>query len=117
MTDVTQIKTVAHELKSWPEFFEEVFNGMKKFEIRNNDRNFIVGERVLLKEWEPCRACDGTGLCSSGDENCGACAGKGTVKGYTGRELSVKILYIVKGHPGLKDGYVVFGITDVWKKK
>jgi Domain of unknown function (DUF3850) len=32
----------AHEVKSWPEFFELVYNGTKTFELRKNDRGYAV---------------------------------------------------------------------------
>lgn len=41
------------ELKSWPKFFEKVLSGEKTFEIRINDRNFHVGDLLLLREWDP----------------------------------------------------------------
>jgi hypothetical protein len=39
-----------HNLKTWPEFFEALFMG-KNFEIRKADRDFRVGDRLLLQEW------------------------------------------------------------------
>lgn len=44
---------INHKLKSWPEYFEAVYTGMKTFEVRNNDRNFMVGDVVTLWEWNP----------------------------------------------------------------
>lgn len=42
-----------HDLKSWPEFFQPVFEGKKNFELRRDDRHFMVGDVLVLKEWEP----------------------------------------------------------------
>lgn len=42
-----------HELKVWPEFFLHIEEGDKNFEIRKNDRDFQVGDRVLLQEFDP----------------------------------------------------------------
>jgi len=42
-----------HELKTWPEYFEQVRNGNKPFEVRKNDRYFSEGDEVLLKEFIP----------------------------------------------------------------
>jgi hypothetical protein len=44
---------VRHELKSWPEFFQPVMRGEKTAELRLNDRNYQVGDILLLQEWEP----------------------------------------------------------------
>lgn len=40
-----------HNLKTLPEFFNRVWNGNKKFEIRKNDRDFKEGDFVILQEW------------------------------------------------------------------
>ena len=42
-----------HELKSWIEFFEPVFYRKKSFEIRKNDRDFKIGDRLMLNEYDP----------------------------------------------------------------
>lgn len=39
-----------HELKILDVYFAEVINGNKTFEIRKNDRNFVEGDVVELKE-------------------------------------------------------------------
>ena len=40
-----------HELKTLPQFFDEIITEMKRFEIRKNDRNFQKGDMLLLREW------------------------------------------------------------------
>jgi ASC-1-like (ASCH) protein len=42
-----------HELKCRPEFFTRVASGQKTFEIRKNDRDFQVGDILILKEHDP----------------------------------------------------------------
>lgn len=42
-----------HELKIWPQFFEDVLSGAKKYEVRINDRDYKRGDRLLLHEWNP----------------------------------------------------------------
>lgn len=41
-----------HELKIHPEYFAEVVLGNKKSEVRLNDRNYRVGDVLLLCEWD-----------------------------------------------------------------
>lgn len=73
-----------HKLKTWPVYFEAVKAGIKRFEIRNNDREFRAGDWVVLQEWDP-----------DGEE-------------YTGREIDTRIIYVTEfGQP---EGQVVFGI-------
>ncbi len=42
-----------HFLKSLPEYYHRVENGEKNFEIRKNDRDFQVGDAVVLQLWTP----------------------------------------------------------------
>ncbi len=42
-----------HELKTWPSPFDAVVNGVKRFEYRKNDRNFQVGDRLVLIRYDP----------------------------------------------------------------
>lgn len=60
-----------HDLKIWPEFFEPVCEGIKRFEVRKNDRGIKVGDYLKLREWDP------------------------IAKDYSGREVRVKVLYML----------------------
>lgn len=42
-----------HELKLDVKYFDEVKNGTKNFEIRKNDRDFQVGDIMILKAFMP----------------------------------------------------------------
>lgn len=84
---MTTRKPVTHELKTWEEYFEEVRNGNKKFEMRYNDRDFHQGDIVILKEWIP------------GEEK------------FTGREMAFEIGYVLDFFQGLRKGWVVFDIS------
>ncbi|MBO0451158.1 DUF3850 domain-containing protein [Candidatus Enterococcus murrayae] len=77
---------MTHKLKISEEYYIAVENKEKKFEIRFNDRNFQVGDRILLQEIT---------------EN----------KDYTGREISGVITYITKYEQ--KEGFVVFGFKQI----
>ncbi|MDW8517923.1 ASCH/PUA domain-containing protein [Priestia flexa] len=73
-----------HELKSLPEYFNAVYIGAKTFEIRKNDRDFKVGDTLVLKE-----------IFSAS-------------KNFTGRSLEKKITYITDYEQ--KENYVVMAI-------
>lgn len=45
-----------HELKTWPKFFAALRSGSKTFEVRRADRNFRVGDTLILREWDPSRS-------------------------------------------------------------
>lgn len=84
-------------MKCWPEPFEAVRTGVKTFEVRRDDRpgSFHVGDVLLLREWRPptlWRWWRGT---------------------YTGRELSVRVRFVVRGGrppSPLPEGLAVLGI-------
>ena len=42
-----------HELKILPEYFKAQKAGKKNFEIRKNDRDYKVGDKLVLKEYDP----------------------------------------------------------------
>lgn len=57
-----------HDLKSWPIPFMHVRDGIKRFEVRRNDRNYERGDLVVLREFVPDEATaqefiDVTGIC------------------------------------------------------
>ncbi len=86
-----------HELKTWPEPFEAVRTSRKRYEIRDNDRGFAIGDTLRLREWDP-------------DEWEGEDEPEGS-RGYTGRELSVRVTYITEGGRwGVKDSLCVMSI-------
>lgn len=84
---------VRHELKTWPEFFEATKRAHKRFELRRDDRpeGFQVGDELLLKEWDPATEAVATPL-RAGDGPGKECA---RIKGYTGREVLVRVDYIM----------------------
>jgi len=42
-----------HSLKSWPKFFDPISAGLRMHELRRNDRDFRVGDRIELREFDP----------------------------------------------------------------
>jgi Domain of unknown function (DUF3850) len=46
-----------HHLKSWPDFFQPIKLGRRTHELRRNDRHFIVGDVLVLHEFDPKANC------------------------------------------------------------
>lgn len=44
---------IVHHLKILPEYYRDVYLGLKKFEIRKNDRNYKEHDVLILNEWNP----------------------------------------------------------------
>lgn len=87
-----------HELKTDSEVFNAVLIGAKKFEIRFNDRKFIVGDELHLHE-----------TVHTGEE-----MKSGLPLLYTGKCIAVKVTYILRGLIyGLQDGWVILSIERV----
>lgn len=78
-----------HKLKIIPEFFEKVVSGEKNFECRYNDRDFKVGDFLLLLEWS------------------------NELPGYTGKYIFKKVDYILTDtFQGLRSGYVIMSLKE-----
>lgn len=45
--------TRIHILKCWPPGFQALLDGTKRHEVRNDDRDFGVGDFLFLQEYEP----------------------------------------------------------------
>lgn len=81
-----------HDLKIWPSYFKAVLDGSKPFEVRRADRDFAVGDVLVLKEWDP-----GRGLTQAYN--------------YTGREQRVRVTYLMRGGAfGVAADHCVIGI-------
>lgn len=80
-----------HELKCWPDFYLPVAQGRKRFEIRNNDRDFETGDYLWLREWHPVET------------------------RYTGAEIVMKVTYLLRAEDflGLTVGFVALSIAPV----
>jgi hypothetical protein len=74
--------TSEHELKCWPEFFQAIADGRKTFEIRNNDRDFKVGDTLWLREWH---------------------------QAYSGRDMRRTVSYLTNW--AQQEGYVVMALA------
>ncbi len=60
------------EKKVWPEYFQQILEGKKTFEVRLNDFEIEEGDTLVLREWDP------------------------ATKNYTGRHLSRTVGYVGK---------------------
>jgi len=84
---------MVHELKTWNKYFELIASGQKPFELRKNDRDFLVGQELLLREYNP------------------------QTHTYTGRTLRRKITCVLQSEEGedfgLKPGYCIMGLMEI----
>lgn len=81
-----------HTLKTLPKFFDAVDNGIKTFEVREDDRNFQVGDTLKLCEY------------------------LSTVNLVTERMCLRKIIYKLTHEDfpdGIQPGYCVLGIRKI----
>lgn len=92
-----------HELKIWPDSFAALVAGDKKAEFRENDRDFRVGDVLVLKEWVPRRY-----ALTKRMET------ESYIDHYTGDELRATVTHILDGltnNFGVPPGYVVMSIV------
>lgn len=78
--------------KILPQYFDDVLNGKKTFEIRKDEDNIQPGDLICLREWDGYR--------------------------YTGREIHGAVSYVLRNvsEYGLMDGYCIFSFT-IWETK
>ena len=75
-----------HDLKVWPEFYGPLVRGEKTFELRKNDRDYRVGDKLRLQEFDPA----------------------GGV--YTGSVAVFEVTYVLENTNYLQPGVVALGI-------
>lgn len=75
-----------HTLKTWPQYFQMVIDGKKKFEYRLNDRGFREGDELLLLEYDPIK------------------------KTYSGRQCVASVSFVLNSFKGIEDGYCIMSI-------
>lgn len=91
-----------HHLKTLPVYFDAVHRRDKTFEIRQNDKDFQTGDKLVLQEYSPPapmapRAPNQPALTRE-------------EQGYSGREITVTVTYTLHGgHYGLDPAFVVMG--------
>lgn len=107
-----------HRLKTWPQFFEAIMNKEKTFELRRNDREYEVGDILILCEFNPCTLCGASGrVWDNGDMTDCDCTVTANPKGvYTGREMKFHLTYILAGTL-LAEGVVAMGLRETKPKE
>jgi hypothetical protein len=85
-----------HHLKTWKPWWNEINVGRKTFELRKDDRDFRIGDYLVLKEY---------------DQNVGL------IGQFTGRVLVRRITYIldhkaIPGDWGLLNDYVILSFQN-----
>lgn len=75
-----------HDLKILPIFYGPVVRGEKPFELRKNDRDYRVGDRLKLREF-----------CPEKQE-------------YTGSHVMMEVTYVLENEVYLQKGIVALGI-------
>lgn len=63
----------SHNLKTWPSGFRAIWEDRKRYEIRQNDRDYKVGDILYLLEYDP-----------------DTCL-------YSGRSISAQVTYLTRG--------------------
>lgn len=78
-----------HFLKILPQYFKDVKKGIKPFEVRLNDRNYQVGDTLILEEYDP-------------------------IKDFkTGAWVPEEVIYMLDDKNYVKDGFVILGIKEI----
>jgi len=83
-----------HDVKSWPQYFQPVLLGKKVWEYRINDRDYHVGDLILMKEWVP-------------EEDLSPITNRNY---FTGKWVLADITSVHGGLPGMKEGYCILNI-------
>ena len=84
-----------HELKTWPNFFRETIQDQKRFEYRKDDRGFMVGDTLWLREYNPAHS----------------------HSAHTGRNARVLVTGIWHNIPGMAEDHCIMQIKliQVWE--
>lgn len=82
-----------HDVKVWTGYYDALASGRKTFELRRNDRDFLAGDTLRLREWNPDH------------------------ERYTGRAVDRLISYVLEGPAaeqlGLQPGFAVLGLKGI----
>lgn len=83
---------MVHFLKTDPDVFQAAMDGIKPWEMRLDDRGYQAGDVLCLKETR-----------STGEQ-----MNAGAPLEYTGRDLTLKVVYVMRGPVyGLREGWCI----------
>lgn len=78
-----------HHIKCSPLYFQPMVDGDKRFEYRENDRDYKVGDMLVIEEYSI------------------------FTDKYTGRNIWFDITFIFQGDLGLPDGYCIMSLNQI----
>jgi hypothetical protein len=81
-----------HELKIHPDPFRAIQDLTKTFEFRKADRDYKIGDILILREYHPLMA-------------------------YTGSYALRKVIYILREGFGLPDGYCIMSVRPLTQEE
>ncbi|HRN86662.1 MAG TPA: DUF3850 domain-containing protein [Candidatus Dojkabacteria bacterium] len=63
---------MTHRKKTWPDYFQMLKDGRKRFDVRLADFEVKEGDTIVFEEWDP------------------------ELKDFTGRKLEMKVAFVLK---------------------
>jgi hypothetical protein len=78
-----------HYLKTWTPFFKAVKSGTKQFEVRKNDRDYEVGDTLILNDFNP------------------------STEKFSGDWVPKLVIYKLDDTRFVKEGFVILGMKDI----
>lgn len=78
-----------HRLKTIQPYFDRVKIGDKTAEFRLNDRDFQVGDILILEEYDP------------------------KTSSYSSHSIKAKVSHVLREFKGIESGYCMLSLTDI----
>lgn len=81
-----------HDIKATPEHFNDLWEGRKTFEARLNDRDYKVGDKLLIREYLP------------------------KMDYYTSRYILAEVSHILYGGAcGIEQGHCIMSLRNIYR--
>jgi hypothetical protein len=78
-----------HYLKTWTPYFYDIKSGVKQFQVRINDRDYEVGDTLILDNFDP------------------------STEKYLGEWIPKLVTYKLDDIRFVKEGFVILGMRDI----